>query len=220
MRLCCPARTAAAAVEAAVSTAGCPYAALFFATTLLGIRSKAAFTPAVQLAYKESLRRVAPGAHLCRLGLVPGGAVMCSHSLATLTAMASPVHVQCPSRKVRWYCISAWRLPAAALSGYSRTLLALCAGATMIPLAIGPQDTGQVVQTVAIFPGRFSPGLDAAQALAARLRAGNLNTVFDERRFGRTHVEVLSQPFLASAGQPHVARCVEPPCSCHLAGLH
>ncbi|KAL4423036.1 hypothetical protein ABPG77_002070 [Micractinium sp. CCAP 211/92] len=123
-------RTAAAAVEAAVSTAGCPYAALFFATTLLGIRSKAAFTPVVQLAYKQSLQRVAPGA-------------------------------------------------------------------TFIPLAIGPQDTGQVVQTMAIFPGRFSPSLDAAQALAAKLRAGNLNTVFDERRFGRTHVEVLSQPFLA-----------------------
>lgn len=76
---------------------------------------------------------------------------------------------------------------------------ALCAGATVIPVAIGPEDTGQVVQTVAVFSGRLAQGLAAAQSLAARLRAGSLNAVLDERRFGRVHIEALSQPFLVSA---------------------
>ncbi|KAL4428302.1 hypothetical protein ABPG75_002391 [Micractinium tetrahymenae] len=125
-------RLAAAAVEAASGTARCPRAALFFSITLLAIRDKPSFTPAVKLAYKQSLLRLSPKA-------------------------------------------------------------------SIIPVAIGPMDTGQVVQTVAVFPGSLADGLAAAQALSTRLRAGNLNAVLDERRFGRVHPEAVSQPFLADS---------------------
>jgi len=71
-------------------------------------------------------------------------------------------------------------------------------GATILPVAIGPMDTGQVVHTVALFPGRVPAGTAAAMALAAKLRGGQLGRLFDERRFGKVHLEVLSAPYLVS----------------------
>jgi hypothetical protein len=72
------------------------------------------------------------------------------------------------------------------------------AGATIIPVAIGPEDLGQAVHTVALFPGTVQAGMAAAQQLAAKLRAGGLNAFFDQRKFGRVHPEVVAEPYLVS----------------------
>ena len=71
-------------------------------------------------------------------------------------------------------------------------------GATILPVAIEHNDLGQTVHAVALFPGDVPAGVRAAQALAAKLRAGGLNAHFDVKRFGRVHPEVIAEPYLVS----------------------
>ncbi|KAL4419113.1 hypothetical protein ABPG77_004434 [Micractinium sp. CCAP 211/92] len=82
---------------------------------------------------------------------------------------------------------------------FKQTLLRLAPKATFLPVAIGPEDTGQVVHTIALFPGSVQEGVAAAQALAQKLRSGAFIPTFDQRRFGRVHLEVCSAPFLADS---------------------
>ena len=72
----------------------------------------------------------------------------------------------------------------------------MAAGATIIPVAIDAEDLGQAIHTVVLFPGAVPAGVVAAQQLAAKLRAGGLNAYFDQRKFGRVHPEVISEPYL------------------------
>ena len=51
-------------MAASSGTASCPRAALFFSLTLLGVKRKQDFTPAMKVAYKQALLRMAPGARL------------------------------------------------------------------------------------------------------------------------------------------------------------
>ena len=74
------------------------------------------------------------------------------------------------------------------------------AGSTIIPVAIEPDDTGQSIHTVALFPGSVAAGTVAAQQLAAKLRAGGLNAYFDQRKFRRVHAEVVADPYLVRCG--------------------
>ena len=67
-------------------------------------------------------------------------------------------------------------------------------------MAIEPDDTGQSIHTVALFPGSVAAGVVAAQQLAAKLRAGGLNAYFDQRKFGRVHAEVVADPYLVRCG--------------------
>ena len=69
-------------------------------------------------------------------------------------------------------------------------------GATILPVAIEHEDLGQTVHAVALFPGDVPAGVRAAEALAAKLRAGGLNAHFDVKRFGRVHPEVIAEPYL------------------------
>ncbi|KAL4448211.1 hypothetical protein ABPG75_005430 [Micractinium tetrahymenae] len=82
---------------------------------------------------------------------------------------------------------------------FKQTLLRLAPKATFLPVAIGPEDTGQVVHTVALFPGTIREGVAAAQALAQQLRSGSFTGAFDQRRFGRVHLEVCAAPYLADS---------------------
>lgn len=105
--LCRPPRSAAAAaaVEAASGTARCPHAALFFATTLLGIRDKASFTPAVKAAYKQSLLGIAPGVHLPWQAGMRGGTCVHRGSSERSTGVCVCMHSlrRChPSCHPRW----------------------------------------------------------------------------------------------------------------------
>ncbi|KAI3423708.1 hypothetical protein D9Q98_010682, partial [Chlorella vulgaris] len=122
----------AAALAASRGTSSCPYAALFFSLTLLGVKTKADFTDATRLAYRQALMRMAPGA-------------------------------------------------------------------TIIPVAIAPSDTGQAVHTVALFTTTIKAGMVSAQQLAVKLRATGLDAAFDQRVFGRVHAEVVSDPYLADS---------------------
>ncbi|EFN56441.1 expressed protein [Chlorella variabilis] len=82
---------------------------------------------------------------------------------------------------------------------YKQTLARMAPGATIIPVAIDAEDLGQAIHTVALFPGAVPAGVVAAQQLAAKLRAGGLNAHFDQRKFGRVHPEVISEPYLADS---------------------
>ncbi|EFN52451.1 hypothetical protein CHLNCDRAFT_138760 [Chlorella variabilis] len=82
---------------------------------------------------------------------------------------------------------------------YKNTLMRMAPGSTIIPVAIEPDDTGQSIHTVALFPGSVAAGTVAAQQLAAKLRAGGLNAYFDQRKFRRVHAEVVADPYLADS---------------------
>ncbi len=218
-------RIVAASVEAASGTARCPRAALFFGITLLGIRDKASFTTANKLAFKQTLLRLAPsawlppvlaagtpGAHpavgssgspcLHAGGSLPLGRSPAHHGVHTSRpwqpAVANALYRTMPSPYAARCTADRHPPPHAWQASHARPPPSTCrpAEATFLPVAIGPEDTGQVVHTIALFPGSVREGVAAAQALAQKLRSGAFIPTFDQRRFGRVHLEVCSAPFL------------------------
>jgi len=71
------------------------------------------------------------------------------------------------------------------------------AEATILPVALEDEDTGQAVYTVALFPGDVQKGMAAAKRLQNQLQQRTALTAgFDQRTFGRVHLESVSAPFL------------------------